>query len=137
MSDMHILAGPNGAGKSTYVERVLGPTMGLPFVNADNIAREQRPESPEAFSYEAAQIAAAVRHHYFQERRSFITETVFSHVSKRDLVAEAVAHSTTFLDNSSAAHPFRAVAELSQGHLLYEPAWPVWTHVDIASRWPG
>ena len=34
-----ILAGPNGAGKSTFFETYL-VGKGLPFINADNLARE-------------------------------------------------------------------------------------------------
>lgn len=57
---LHVLAGPNGAGKSTFVKKVLQPATHLPFINADEI-----------------------------DRRSFITETVFSHPSKVELVRRA------------------------------------------------
>lgn len=62
MPVLHLLAGPNGAGKSNYVHDVLGPTTNLPFINADEIA----------------------------EGSSFLSETVFTHPSKIDLVADAV-----------------------------------------------
>ena len=58
---LHLVAGPNGSGKTTLVTRVLRPVTHLPFVNADVIA----------------------------DRRSFITETVFSHDSKLGLIEQA------------------------------------------------
>lgn len=88
---LHLLAGPNGAGKSTFVARVLSPRTRLPFINADVIAAERWPEDAQSRSYEAAQIAAGLRARLLTERRSFITETVFSHPSKVDLVAHAGA----------------------------------------------
>jgi len=43
-----------------------------------------------ARGYDAAKEAAAVRERYLADRRSFITESVFSHPSKVDLVTRAV-----------------------------------------------
>lgn len=87
---LHLLVGPNGAGKSSLFDLVIGPTTHLPFVNADLIAADLHPDDPEAGSYEAAQVAAAQRHTLLASRRSFATETVFSHPSKLDLVRDAV-----------------------------------------------
>lgn len=56
---LHLLVGPNGAGKSTFVERVLIPQLHLPRTEL---------------------LAAG---------RSFISETVFSHPSKVELLQEA------------------------------------------------
>ena len=158
MPDLYLLAGPNGSGKSTYVYRVLRPVTNLPFVNADERTR------------------------LFAGGRSFITETVFSHPSKIELVEQAsrarylvhlrvillpvdvavrrvlervqdgghavpeqkireryerlwslvarareIADSTEFLDNSTAAAPFRRVALYERGLLVNEPSWPEWT----------
>lgn len=86
--DLFVLAGPNGAGKTTFFERVLAPT-GLDFINADRIAALRWPGSELAHSYAAAEEAARLRDRYLDERRSFITETVFSHPSKVDLVRRA------------------------------------------------
>lgn len=83
---LHVLAGPNGAGKSTFVERVLAPTTHLPFVNADVIAAEKWPDDTESHAYDASRLAADERNHHLANRESFITETVFSHPSKTDLV---------------------------------------------------
>jgi predicted ABC-type ATPase len=71
MSDpvLHVIAGPNGAGKTTFYVRILEPATHLEFVNADLIAAER-----------AQRIGA---------RRSFATETVFSHESKVALLRDA------------------------------------------------
>lgn len=89
---LHLLAGPNGAGKTTYVDRVLRPVNPLlPFVNADLLAAERWPDSPETHAYEAARMAHGERRRLMEAHRSFITETVFSHPSKLDLVNEALS----------------------------------------------
>jgi predicted ABC-type ATPase len=88
---MIVLAGPNGAGKSTLYQSRVAPSFAGPFINADIIQREELGDpSPEA-SYEAAQIATARRAEYLEQGRDFVTETVFSHPSKLDLVDEARA----------------------------------------------
>jgi predicted ABC-type ATPase len=86
---LHLLAGPNGAGKTTFVTEVLGPVTHLPFVNADLIAAELWPDEQAEHAYEASRAAAAERNRLLAARASFITETVFSHPSKVDLVARA------------------------------------------------
>lgn len=88
---LHVLAGPNGSGKSTFWAQVLQPVLHLEFVNADAIAQEGWPHDPENHAYEAAELAAARRQELLVSRTSFATETVFSHVSKVDLVGAAVA----------------------------------------------
>lgn len=87
---LHLLAGPNGAGKTTFVDRILIPATHLPFINADRIAASLWPGEEEAHAYQASQIAARERADSMRELRSFITETVFSHPSKADLVQQAV-----------------------------------------------
>lgn len=86
---LHVIAGPNGAGKTTLYERVIGPTTNLPFVNADLIATETWPGEELEHGHDAARRAAETRDRLLAERRSFVTETVFSHPSKVDLVAAA------------------------------------------------
>lgn len=88
---MHVLAGPNGSGKSTFVHEILGPTTRLPFVNADEIARATWPGEEERRAYDASALAARARADAIAHGRSFITETVFSHPSKLDLLVEAAA----------------------------------------------
>ena len=87
---LDVLAGPNGSGKSTFAREVLQPVTHLPFINADEIAAQRWPGREEQHGYEASSAAAAAREEAFTRRESFITETVFSHRSKLDLVAGAV-----------------------------------------------
>jgi predicted ABC-type ATPase len=42
-----VLAGSNGSGKTTFYSQFIAET-GIPFVNADNIARSLQPSAPEA-----------------------------------------------------------------------------------------
>jgi len=83
-----LLAGGNGAGKSTFYRTRLEP-RGVPFVNADVIARELFPDDPEGKSYVAARVAEELRAELLRDGRSFCFETVFSHPSKVDFVARA------------------------------------------------
>ena len=85
-----MLVGGNGAGKSTFFRLALEP-LGLPFVNADQLARILFPDAPEAHSYEAAQLAERQRLQLLQEGVSFCFETVYSHPAKIDFVAHAKA----------------------------------------------
>ena len=85
-----LLVGGNGAGKSTFYNTRLAP-LGIPFVNADLIAKELFPESPEQHSYGASKIAEEMRNTLLIEGRSFCFETVFSHASKIDFVGRAKA----------------------------------------------
>ena len=86
-----ILAGGNGSGKSTFYNTQLKP-LGLPFINADSIAKELYPEAPESHSYDAAKIAAHMRIELLAKGESFCFESVFSHPSKIDFVAQAKAN---------------------------------------------
>ncbi len=90
MKQLWLLAGGNGAGKSTFYRTQLEP-LGLPFVNADLIAKEYFPEAPESFSYDAAKIAEQIRNQLLLDGRSFCFETVFSHPSKIDFLGRAKA----------------------------------------------
>lgn len=85
-----VLAGGNGSGKSTFYRLFLAPG-GMKLVNADLIAREINPQHPEQFSYEAAEIAAGIMKDLLYQGASFCFETVFSHESKIDFIAEAKA----------------------------------------------
>ena len=85
-----ILVGGNGAGKSTYHRLSLEP-LGLPFVNADLLARIVFAEAPEAHSYEAAQLAERQRYQLLEQGVSFCFKTVYSHPSKIDFIAHAKA----------------------------------------------
>lgn len=85
-----MLVGGNGAGKSTFHRLYLKP-LGLPFVNADLLARIAYPDAPELHSYEAAQLAEEQRQRLLLRDVSFCFETVYSHPSKIDFVAHAKA----------------------------------------------
>lgn len=85
-----MIVGGNGVGKSTFHRHFLKP-FGLPLINADDIARDIWPEAPEYHSYEAARLAEDMRHRYLRANSSFCFETVFSHPSKIDFMAEAKA----------------------------------------------
>lgn len=85
-----LLAGGNGTGKTTFYRLQLEP-LGMPFVNADILAKQLHPDQPEQYSYEAAKIAEAMRLRRLQDGRTFCFETFFSHPSKIDFVANAKA----------------------------------------------
>ena len=92
---MIVLAGPNGAGKSTVHATYVAPYFHGPFINADIIQRDELGDpSPEA-SYQAAEIAATRRAQHLEAGLDFVTETVFSHPSKLDLIIEAQARGFT------------------------------------------
>jgi len=58
--------------------------LGLPFVNADLLARIVFAEALEAHSDEAAQLAERLCHQLLEQGLSFCFETVYSHPSKID-----------------------------------------------------
>ena len=86
-----ILAGGNGAGKSTFYDLYLAK-RGIKFVNADLIAKGIDPDNAENLSYHAATVAAKIRGDLITEGASFCFETVFSHESKIDFIAQAKAN---------------------------------------------
>ena len=75
------LAGPNGAGKSTFFETCLAD-LGVPFVNADRIARVLRSAAPAApaddIDRRSFTEAEKLRTAFMEAGLSFCTETVFS-----------------------------------------------------------
>jgi len=86
-----LIAGPNGAGKTTLYETRIAPRLKSPFVNADVIQRDElKDRRPEA-AYEAARLAEERRRSYLETGKSFVTETVFSHPSKLELILKARA----------------------------------------------
>ena len=88
---IHLLVGPNGAGKTTLYDKVLGPATQLPFVNANLIAEDRWPGDEERHGRDASVAAAEVRKTLIADRQSFITETVFSHPSKVELVTRLIS----------------------------------------------
>ena len=75
------VAGPNGAGKSTFFDEYL-VELGLPYINADEVARRLRAAEPgatrEAIDVRAFREAERLRQALLEARVSFCTETVFS-----------------------------------------------------------
>ena len=63
----------------------------MQFINAGILAKELYPQAPEEHSYDAAKLATEMRFRLLYEGRSFCFETVFSHPSKIDFVAQAKA----------------------------------------------
>ena len=90
MKQLWLLVGGNGAGKSTFYRLILEP-LGLPFVNADRLAKLVYPAAAEEHSYEAALLAEQQRNTLLASGASFCFETVFSHPSKIDFTARAKA----------------------------------------------
>lgn len=85
-----LLVGPNGAGKTSLYETFIAWHFPeLPFVNADRLAEHWQGEEKQ-YAYEAARLAAARREALLQLHRSFVTETVFSHPSKIELIKRAI-----------------------------------------------
>ncbi len=91
-----VLAGGNGAGKSTFYNLHLAK-YGIPFVNADLIAKDLDAEHPEGVSYHASTLAAKIREDLISQGVSFCFETVFSHESKIDFLARAKAGGYTII----------------------------------------
>jgi predicted ABC-type ATPase len=96
---LDLIVGPNGAGKTTFVEDILSIQLppGVPFVNADKIARQRWPDDPDAHAYDAAGIAESTRAKLIAGGTSFIAETVFSHPSKVELVQLAKQNGYTVI----------------------------------------
>ncbi|HNP55463.1 MAG TPA: zeta toxin family protein [Gordonia sp. (in: high G+C Gram-positive bacteria)] len=88
---LDLVAGCNGAGKSTLIRTLLRPALpGSTYVNADDIAHSKWPGDEEKKSYEAARLADHARTTLLEHGHPFITETVFSHPSKLELIDEAI-----------------------------------------------
>ena len=136
---LYLLAGPNGAGKSTlYKALVLAGTIpgSAEFVNADlfEAAHLQHVADPQTRSEKARQWADARRAELLQAGHSFVSETVFSHPSKLELIAKAQAQGflvmllVVALDN-----PQRLLARVAQR--VAEGGHPVAAE-RILSRYP-
>lgn len=84
-----LLAGANGAGKSTLYQTRIARSFAGSFINADLIQRDELRDASMEASYRAAKIAALRRSEFLDARKSFATETVFSHPSKLDIIKDA------------------------------------------------
>jgi predicted ABC-type ATPase len=83
-----MVAGPNGSGKTTLVLNLFPEVL---RINPDEIALRLRGSGRKIAEpdWVAMQLADRRRHRLFAERKSFLTESVFSHPSKLDLMREA------------------------------------------------
>lgn len=74
-----LLAGPNGAGKSTLAVRLRdGAFAGVPFLNADDIARSLAPEGPDAAAFEAGRELLRQRDSAIAARSDLMVETTLA-----------------------------------------------------------
>lgn len=94
---MILLAGPNGAGKSTFHETRVAPRFSGPFITANILQRDVLGDMSPAASYTAAALAATRRAELLAQGLDFVTETVFSHASKLDLIDDARAKGFTII----------------------------------------
>jgi predicted ABC-type ATPase len=92
----YLLAGPNGAGKSSLYKAACAEGL-IPidaeFVNADLHERDHLQHIPDLQkrSEAARDWADTRRAQLLRQGKSFVSETVFSHPSKLELIAEAQA----------------------------------------------
>lgn len=116
MAELHLIAGPNGSGKSTlYAQRIKPLRPALQFVNADLIERAHKDRGEDIDSYAAAKLAAEFRAGCIRRGESFVTETVFSHPSKLDLMRDArAAGFRIFLHHVNVADPLISVRRVDQ-----------------------
>ena len=110
-----VLAGPNGSGKTTLYETRIKPGLSVPFINADIIQRDELNDTDMNAAYKAAEIASERRNEYLAQSKSFVTETVFSHPSKLDLIHEAKKQGyRVMVFHISVEHPDLSVARVSE-----------------------
>jgi predicted ABC-type ATPase len=105
-----VVAGPNGAGKSTFVGHYIQP-LGLPYVNADHIARILKAAtpglSPRELDRRAFEEAERLRDELLELRFGFCTETVFS---------DPVGAKLDFLERARAAKFFVTLVFICLAH---------------------
>ncbi len=90
MKQLWILAGANGSGKSTFFDQRL-KKYNLPFINADLIAKKisNTVIITDTVSKIAQQEALQICHEKIEAAESFCYETVFSHISKIEIIKKA------------------------------------------------
>ncbi len=89
-----LIGGINGAGKTTFYYEQIKPCLdksgrNYPFVNADEMEKAKFPNEVGKHSIEMGKLAATIRDQYLVSGQSFMTETVFSHESKNQLIEDA------------------------------------------------
>ena len=105
-----VVAGPNGAGKSTFIDLYV-QRLGLPYVNADHIARILKAAQPALSQCEldqrAFEEAERLRDDMLELRLGFCTETVFS---------DPVGSKLDFLDRARTAGFFVTLVFIGLEH---------------------
>ena len=86
---LFMIAGPNGAGKSSLYEIFIRHKIAAPFINADEIQKNELADTRPEAAYEAAKIASDRRNQFISSKKSFVAESVFSHPSKLELISNA------------------------------------------------
>lgn len=85
-----ILAGGNGAGKSTFYHHYLEP-QGIPFINADILAKQIFPHAPELHSYDAAIVATQMRNQLLLAEQTFFLKQFF-HTHQKLILSHVQKH---------------------------------------------
>ncbi len=85
---LYIIAGANGSGKSTLAETFL-KTKELPFLNADDIAKELCPHDIESVKIKAGKLYLEKFEEYIEKKVSFVAETTLSGKTLEKLVQKA------------------------------------------------
>jgi len=81
-----VFAGCNGSGKSTLIANLIKQNLlSYPYINADLIKNK----NPTLNDFEAMEIAVNEVNECINKGKSFIYETVLSHISKVELLKEA------------------------------------------------
>lgn len=89
MKALYIFVGANGAGKTSLYTSYKEHFDSLPFVNADELLKEVTGNNDPSNAKFGQDLAKAKMEECFDEGKSFVFETVFSHESKIDLVIRA------------------------------------------------
>ena len=85
-----VVGGPNGAGKTTFVKRLIDEFK-FPYLGADQIAAEMRPESPESVAFEAGREFVRIINETIDSKTSFIVESTLSGRSLAKTIERAKA----------------------------------------------
>ena len=111
-------------GSEMCIRDRIAPKFAVPFINADLIQRDKLKDGDVNAAYEAARIASERRASLMADRKSFATETVFSHPSKLELISQAKALGYRVMAfHISVAHPDLSVARV--GERVIEGGHPV------------
>ncbi len=89
-----LIGGINGAGKTTLYYDQIKPFLeksdrAYPFVNADEMECAKFPGEIGKHSLDMAKLTVKIRDQYLKAGQSFVTEMVFSHESKNQLIHDA------------------------------------------------